>query len=140
MSAWYLARAASYSALAFWSSLSLGFFGSAGLAGVVATSTAKRPVSSSAFFMNGVVCCQLWLFWPSMISTLILSWAAAGAAVSSAAATPASASTPQRFNMVQPPLRMSVTVAARGVRPAAGDYGTNRGQEKQKGPGRSGNV
>jgi hypothetical protein len=41
--------------------------------GWVETSTAKRPDSSRAFFMKGVVCRHSWLLWPSMMTTRILS-------------------------------------------------------------------
>src|SRR2546423_13024477 len=40
--------------------------------GEVATSTTNRPLSSSSFFMTGVVAFQSWLFLSSMTTTRIL--------------------------------------------------------------------
>src|SRR5579872_3211913 len=41
--------------------------------GVVATSTENRPVFSNSAFIGGVIAFQLWLFWPSMISSFSFS-------------------------------------------------------------------
>ena len=41
--------------------------------GVVATSTVNRPERSRSAFIGGVMIRQLWLFWPSTISTRIFS-------------------------------------------------------------------
>src|SRR5215216_98651 len=49
----------------------LGFCGGRGFSGAVATSTENSLVSSKAFLRSGVVARQLWLFWPSTMSTLI---------------------------------------------------------------------
>src|SRR5436190_16685038 len=46
--------------------------------GVVATSTVNRPVFSNSAFMGGVIAFQLWLFWPSMISSFSFSAAPTG--------------------------------------------------------------
>src|SRR5207302_8574792 len=89
---------------------SLGLAGALrGAGGEVATSTVKRPVSSSAFFIKGVVSCHWWLFWPSMIRTRIFlpgtaSWAAVLVACVRSANpnTPITARVVHRRNIARP--------------------------------------
>ncbi len=87
-----------------------------GSGGDVATSTTNRPLSSSSFFITGVVAFQLWLFCPSMMTTRIFLLAPAVAVEASTVRTAAAARMPTQFNRLDIARNLSAWRDAQGER------------------------